>query len=290
MEHIQKEYETKTKDPVCDGHVHFFPEKLYYAVHDWFTRLGWKLSYRWPPGEKKRLLQDTGISRAFLLVYAHKPDMSLELNRWVRDFTAVDDFFRPFGCVHPGDAELKKVLRLALDDYGFHGFKLHLLVTGFRADDERLFPVYEAVQERQKAVVMHATSYPMPRENLDVRCVERLLHRYPGLRLIIPHMGFYETEVYAELMEEYQGLYLDTAFLLDNRQFPVSMETVKKMILRFQDRVIYGSDFPVLEISPAESLQAFYRLNLGHDIERKVLWENARDFLQPRPQGSPGSI
>ncbi len=264
---------------ICDGHVHFFPEKLYYAVHDWFFSVGWKIPYRWPPEKKKQFLKETAVSKAFLLVYAHKPDMSMKINRWVRDFAAVDDFFFPFGCVHPRDSDLKKVLRTALDDYGFHGFKLQLLVTGFRADDERLFPVYEAVLERQKAVVVHATSFPMPQDNLNVRYVERLLHRYPEMKMVIPHMGLYETHVYADLLKEYPGLYLDTAFLFGTQKFPVPMDTVEEVIHRFPDRIIYGSDFPLLENSPAESVREFHSLNLGNEIERKILWENAHAFL-----------
>ena len=273
-----------TKEPICDGHVHFFPETLYYAIHDWFSRAGWKLPYRWPPEKKKQYLKDTGVSRAFLLVYAHKPDMSMAVNQWVRDFAAADDFFFPFGCVHPSDADLKNVLRTSLDRWGLHGFKLQLLVNGLRADDERLFPIYEAVLERQKAVIIHATPFPMPQDNLKVKYVVRLLHRYPQLKLIIPHMGLYDTDIYADLLKEYPNLYLDTAFLFGNQKFPVPMDTVKEMLLRFQDRIIYGSDYPILENSPKESLQAFYSLNLSKEIERKILWENAHDFLDASPE------
>ncbi len=265
--------------PVCDGHVHFFPEKLYYAVHDWFSRAGWKIPYRWPPDKKKQFLKDTGVDKAFLLVYAHKPDMSLEINRWVYEFAAEDDFFFPFGCVHPRDSNLKNVLHTALDEYGFYGFKLQLLVKGFRADDEKLFPVYEAVMERQKAVVIHATTFPLPQDNLGVKYVERLLCRYPELNLVIPHMGLYESHVYAELLEEYPGLYLDTAFLFDTHKFSVPLGTVKEIIIRFPDRILYGSDFPFLESSPAESVKTLCSMNLGHELERKLLWDNAHNFL-----------
>ncbi len=280
MDHQNKQDGNKEVNLICDGHVHFFPEKLYYAVHDWFSRLGWRIPYRWPPQQKKQYLLDAGIKKAFLLAYAHKPDMSLEVNRWIRDFVAPDDFFFPFGCVHPGDTDLKKVLRVSLQDYGFFGFKLHLLVTGFRANDERLFPIYEAVLEWQKAVVIHATTYPMPRDNLNVKYIERLLYRYPDLQVMVPHMGFYETEIYAELLQEYPGLYLDTAFLLENPKFAVPMDTVKEMILRFPDRIVYGSDFPVLEVPPLESLESIFRFNLDPAVERKVLWENAHAFLR----------
>ncbi len=271
------------KGPICDGHVHFFPETLYYAICDWFTRVGWKLPYRWPPEKKKQYLMDTGVNRAFLLVYAHKPDMSMAVNQWVRDFTAADDFFFPFGCVHPGDTDLKNVMRTSLDEWGFHGFKLQLLVTGLRADDERLYPIYEAVLERQKSVIIHATTFPIAQDNLNVKYVVRLLHRYPQLKLIIPHMGLYDTGVYADLLKEYPGLYLDTAFLFGNKKFPAPMDTVKAMLLRFQDRVIYGSDYPILEYSPKESLQSFFNLNLDRETERKILWENAHVFLGASP-------
>ncbi len=268
------------KTPICDGHVHFFPEKLYYAVHDWFSSKGWDIPYRWPAEQKKGFLKNNGITRAFLLAYAHKPDMSMEVNRWVHYFVSVDEFFYPFGCVHPDDAELKHVLKTSLDDFNFCGIKLQLYLLGLRADDEKLFPIYEAVIERKKAIIIHATSFPLPKDNLNVKHVERLLSLYPDLNVLIPHMGLYESEIYAELLCNYPRLYLDTAFVFNNiEKFPIPMDIVESMICCFSDRIIYGSDFPLLENDPFIGIRHICRFSLGYEIEHKIFWKNAHSFL-----------
>ncbi len=264
---------------ICDGHVHFFPEKLYYAVHDWFSVRSWEIPYRWTSQQKKAYLIKNGITCAFLLAYAHKPDMSTEVNRWVRDFVSLDGFFYPFGCVHPNDSGLQQVLRTTLDDFDFCGFKLHLLLMELRADDEKLFPIYEAVIERNKAVIIHATTYPYIEKYLGVKYVERLLKRYPGLKIVIPHMGLYESEFYANLLYEYPGLYLDTALLFGTSKFPVPLETVENMIKSFPDRIIFGSDFPLIEKDPILGIKQIEKFSLGDEIERKIFWENAHSLL-----------
>lgn len=266
--------------PLCDAHVHIFPEKLFQAILGWFDRVGWNIPYRWPPEKHREFLQEIGVKKAFLLVYAHKPDISAEINRWVRDFTSGGDFFYPFGCVHPGDRGLSGIIKRALDEFGFYGFKLQLLVTPFRPDDERLFPIYEGVLERGKAVVIHATSFPFPEEHLKVKYMERLLSRYPRLKLVIPHLGFYENRIYAELMEEYPGLYLDTAFVLgEQKKFPLPKEEIKWMLQRFPGRILYGSDYPILENHAEKGLEYLRHLKLSEDVLRQILWENAHRFL-----------
>ena len=144
----------------------------------------------------------------------------------------------PFGAVHPLDRDLKLVLKEALVKFKFAGLKLHFLVMPYRPDDERLFPVYEALLEQKRALVLHAGSFPLPAEDrLGSRYVLRLLSRYPGLQLVVSHLGLYDLEAYREMLEAFPGLYLDTAFVFQNGAFPLPMEQIRRLILDFPGRI-----------------------------------------------------
>lgn len=69
-----------------DAHVHLFPERIFKAIWRWFAQAGWEIPFaNWELEQYVAYLQKMGMERAFLLTYAHKPDISLELNRWVRE-------------------------------------------------------------------------------------------------------------------------------------------------------------------------------------------------------------
>ncbi len=274
---------TMENRPICDAHVHIFPEKLYNAIYEWFSSRGWHILFRMPPEKKREFLQEMGVRKAFLLVYAHKPGIAGDLNRWLRDFSAASGgFFYPFGCLHPQDRDMGGIVEKALGEFDFCGFKLQLLVNRVRADDERLFRAYEELLERQKGGVIHATTYPVEEEFLGVKYIEKILNRYPGLKLLVPHMGLYEHHIYEELLREYRGLYLDTAFIFGNKRFPAPLGELKEMMLRFPDRILYGSDFPILDHDPREAIRAIKGFQLGEENERRIFWENAQEFINLR--------
>lgn len=269
--------------PLCDSHVHLFPEKLLRAIYGFFRQhYGWELPFPADPDRLAVLLQEQGVGRAFALAYIHKPDLSRSLNRWLYDFSARNPWLVPFGAVHPLDRDLKLVLKEALVKFKFAGLKLHFLVMPYRPDDERLFPVYEALLEQKRALVLHAGSFPLPAEDrLGSRYVLRLLSRYPGLQLVVSHLGLYDLEAYREMLEAFPGLYLDTAFIFQNEAFPLPMEQIRRLILDFPGRILHGSDFPFIAGSPLQGVARLLQWRLPEQIYRQLFYANALSFLKP---------
>lgn len=95
--------------------------------------------------------------------------------------------------------------------------------------------------------------------------MERVLQKYPTLKLCIPHLGAAEYEHYYKLVEKYPlpvlqivlsattsiypNLYLDTTMILadwfDNgNAMNPSVDSLKQFLTKFPHRVMYGSDFP----------------------------------------------
>ncbi len=265
---------------IVDSHVHIFPPPLNRAIYKWFGQAGWKLSYPEDTSLLQKTLEETAIEKAFLLYYAHKADMSLELNAWARDFTANNPQFLPFGSIHPEDKDIEKVLALTLDEWSFPGIKLHLGVAPFMASDKKLFPIYKGIEERGKRLVVHVGTCPYPeglREHLGIKPMAKVLEKFPKLKLIIPHLGLDDFREALALVKEYPNVYLDTAFILGNPRF--NPKDYIEDLLSIPDKVLYGSDTPFVEHDITQGLMQILNLGLDKNFYQKLLRDNAYQFL-----------
>lgn len=257
-----------------DGHLHLFPDRLKAAIDGWFARAGWRLWYagRTAP-ELLRSLRAAGMVEGAALVYAHRPAMAEELNRWLWAFGREHPGLVLFGTVHPDDADVAGIVERALDRYGFAGFKIHANVQRVRPDDPRLDPVYEAVRARGRAVVLHAGREPHRTPYAGWRWFVRMLERFPGIRVQVAHLGFDQVELFADLLADHPGLYLDTAGLPSPR-LPAVAGQLRDLAERWPDRIVFGSDMPILE-EPVETFVGRVVAALGSpELVRRVLWDN----------------
>lgn len=169
---------------------------------------------------------------------------------------------------------------MCLDDWNFSGFKLHFSVQLFSPDDPRFTPVYKAVQERQRAVIMHISSFPWESRHLGANCLHRILQAFPRLKVLVAHLGSIDTDNFWRLMDKYPSIYLDTAFLLGNPMYPNAYKIVAATLQRFPDRVLYGSDFPFICHDINDGLNYIYNLPWDEKIKKKLLYLNAEEFLK----------
>ena len=276
-----------------DSHIHLFPNRLLRAIWNWFADAGWRIPYSGQdPESLYSALEDTGVKRAFLLPYAHKPDISHELNRWVRDFCRSHPRLVPFASVHPADAEISSVLETALDQWGFAGIKLQLAVLRIRADDPSLFPIYRAALLRNKPVVVHAGTAPYQPHHpeygsLGLEHLRPVLDALPELRLIIPHLGLDQMDEAVSLLRAHSGVHLDTSWAMGNPGLQLDPSRLRDIFRAHSDRILYGSDFPLIEHPPHLGLRALEELELDSDCLERILWANARRLVEGN--GSAGS-
>ncbi|MBX6377856.1 MAG: amidohydrolase [Clostridia bacterium] len=272
--------------PVVDAHVHLFPDRLWRAIDAWFVRYGWELVHRgWDTEALVRYTLGRGLAGAFVLVYAHKPGMSRELNTWLAELTRSQPGFHGFATVHPDDEDLRGEAARCLDQLGLAGFKFQLGVQRFRADDPRVFPVYEVLEARGRPVVIHAGLDPYGPEYGDVlgaRYLGPVLARFPRLRVVVPHLGLPELDAFLELAARYPGLYLDLA-AIDNPRVHTPWERLREVLITFQDRILFGTDFPIRETPPDHLLERLLALDLPDPVRRKILCDNALSLVGTRP-------
>lgn len=264
--------------PLIDVHTHLMPERLFRAVRAYFRTHLWQPRYEAPTADLVQTLLDAGVARFVFMPYAHRGDMSRSLNHWAANVQAT---FAPhaigFGTFHPDDDELlPSLVDEAFGRLGLRGAKLHPQVGRFDLDDPRLDPLYERAIERGRVLLIHAGRRPEPNEHVGARAFGRLMRRFPELSVIVAHAGADEFDAFFDLCGRYERVFLDTAMVFNS--FLGGPPPIGR-VLEFQDRVLFGSDFPHIPYTLEEALRSILDLRLGRALEEKLLCTNAARVL-----------
>jgi predicted TIM-barrel fold metal-dependent hydrolase len=268
--------------PLIDTHTHLMPDRLFQAIRVYFRAHLWHPRYDAPTEELVQTLTDCGVDRFVFMPYAHRANISRSLNHWVANVQAT---FAPhaigFGTFHPDDEDvLPELVDEAFRHLGLRGAKLHPQVGGFALDDPRLDPLYERAVEYGAVLVAHAGRRPEASEYVGARVFGRLMRRHPDLRVVVAHAGADEFEAFFDLCGLYDGVYLDTAMVFN--KYLGGPPPIGR-VLEFQDRVVFGSDFPNIPYRLESAIQAIRDLRLGRTLEEKLLCTNAARLLQLDP-------
>jgi predicted TIM-barrel fold metal-dependent hydrolase len=261
--------------PFIDFHTHLFPTRLFRAIWSYFEEHLWPVRYQ---GETDQLIQtllDSGAQRFVFSTYAHKPSMARELNRWSAEIARQQPRAIPLGTFHPLD-DVEGLAREAFGELGLAGFKIHCQVQQCYPDDPGLFPAYREAERAGKICLIHCGREPEPSPFTDARRFERVLRRFPGLTFVVAHMGADEFDRYYDLLATYENLYLDTTMV-----FTGFLPWAPRIggLIEFQDRILYGSDYPNIPYELTTGVHGLLALELGSGIEDKILYSNAARLL-----------
>ncbi|HZK56105.1 MAG TPA: amidohydrolase family protein [Desulfosporosinus sp.] len=266
-------------EKICDAHIHLFPDRLMEAILHWFVQQGWTMPYRQPTEELLRYLENIGVTSAFVLGYAHKKDMAAGINLWLKDLCQKYSWLHPFAALHQEDHDLVSILSQALDEWDFPGVKIHTFVQKVAVNDGRLWPVYRMLSERRKGLILHLSGMPIEGPYTRVENLTEVLRSFPNLKVTIAHMGLpKDFSLAIKFAASYPNVYLDTAFILGNPRFPVQDEWLKA-IDENPTKFMFGTDFPIMDYSPCDAIQALKQLPLSEETKSLLLWDNAMSFL-----------
>lgn len=269
---------------VVDSHVHVFPDPVFKAVRNWFDAHAWQIRYRDSSRDLIAFLLDRGISHVVALQYAHKPGIARDLNDYMAGLCRLfPGRVTGMATVFPGEPGAGAILDAAFAK-GLGGVKLHAHVQCFDLDDPVMDEICDACIRHGRPLVIHAGREPKsvhyrcdPHEICRVDKVERMLLRFPALRLCVPHLGFDEVGAYRSLLERFDTLWLDTAMVLTD-YFPVMAGLD---LGRFRtDRILYGSDFPNIPYAWDRELKALKKQGLKPDALERISHKNAAGFFK----------
>ena len=270
-----------------DVHTHLHPEWLSAAIRRWFVgRPGWDFQYGTEPEWVARFLAEQDVERFVFFSYAHKPGLARELNAWLHQTARRLPAGLALGTVHPGDPDVVDVAEEALDRYGFKGFKLHINVQRFHPDDPRILPVYERLLARGAVLLIHVGSAPWPNEYDGFPRFERVMTMFPELKVIVAHMGQFETRQHLRLMERCPNMYLDTtaamapqSAIYREARGASAQDVTDADLVRWQDRILFGSDFPNTPHSYDDERRPIWDREVPEMVHRKIFHDNAQRLL-----------
>lgn len=263
---------------IIDAHAHFFPDALYRAIWKWFENHGWHVAHQIFADEVVTRLKALGVSRFTVLNYAHKAGMSESLNRWTYEFCGRHPEAIAFGAVHQDDP-VGKILNQCFRDYNFKGIKFHTHVAAIPPDHEKLFPLYEKMIEYDRVLILHAGTGPSLKgyettvaDVSGVRRVRKVLEKFPGLKMIIPHLGAEEIDKFFDLMGDFPNLWMDTTMAVAGH-FPFKIPWEK--IEQYSDRILYGSDAPNLPYPLDREIKVLQASPLSPEAQERIFYKNA---------------
>ncbi|QCS44541.1 amidohydrolase family protein [Natrinema versiforme] len=267
--------------PIIDAHVHLLPDRVLKAIRKWFHQ---EVSWTLPTVTKADVFEYlTTLDGAVCFPYAHKPGVARSMNRTVADVVVGIDHVVGLATVHARDDNPVDIVQEGLDA-GLAGVKLHCPVQEFPPSDSRLDPVYELAVEHDLPVIVHASSHPFYRDSdlVGPEATKRVLERFPGLRLCIPHLGLFETDAFLDLADRYDRVAFDTAVavgeqvheLIGTRDEEYPIERIR----RYTDRVMFGTDYPTYPDSVVYGDLIDATAAAFPQARDRVFYRNAIDF------------
>lgn len=268
-------------DTLIDAHTHFMPERLMAAVWSYFDSSGpligreWPIRYRMEEAARVATLRSFGVRAFTSMLYPHKPGMARSLNDWSAGFAA-----RTPGCLHTAtffaEPSAADDVKRALGQ-GARVFKCHLQVGDYDPNDPLLDDVWGQLASAGVPVVTHCGSGPVAARFTGPGPIERLLARYPGLRLVIAHLGMPEYAEFLDIAERYPSVLLDTTMAFagfTEEKWPFPRPELPRLEA-LGDRILLGTDFPNIPYSYADALEAPERAGLSTAWLRAVCHDNA---------------
>lgn len=242
-----------------------------------------------------RRMNEAGVARIGVINYVSPALMGFtaEVNPWVADLARhAPERLIPFGGVDPhGDRPAEQVERLR--DLGVRAIKLHpphqeFVANAYREGLAGLAEIYGRAEELALPVMVHTgTSIfpgarnvyadPLPLDDVGVD--------FPGLTVILAHLGrplFADASFF--LLRRHPRFYGDVSGIPPRgllRYFPRLAEVA--------DKLLWGTDWPGPMVpGMGDNLNDFLALDLGDDVRRKLLQDNADALFGPAPARARG--
>ena len=256
---------TRAPPGTIDTHVHIFPPRVFAAIRRWFDENAWDIRFPYDAEQVDAFMAARGVERYLGLHYPHVAGMGEALNAFALEFSRTHPRCIPCASVLPGEPRAAAILDAALGA-GARAVKIHCHVQCIAPDDARMIEVCERVVAHDAVLLIHCGNEPkLPGYACDVASVataagfDRMMRRFPEMKVIVPHFGAGEVDAYAALLARYPRMCLDTAMALAG-YFPFEQTT--DVLHAHADRILYGTDFPHIPYAWDRDLRALESANL----------------------------
>lgn len=258
---------------LIDIHTHIYPpaiaRKAAASIREFY-----QLGTDEMDGTADTLLQkgtEAGIDRFVILPVAMRPDRTRHINNFILEQVAAEPRFLGFGTVHAAMENITDEVEYIMGN-GLRGLKMHPDSQQFAIDDPRLFPAYEAVQDKIP-VILHMGDkrfdYSHPSR------LRRVLEQFPKLQVIAAHFGGYGMyETAYELLHD-----KDCIFDVSSSLMFMDEGVAEKYIRAFgPERMAFGTDYPLWD--PVKETKRFLELKLTDEEFERIGYKTVEQFLK----------
>jgi predicted TIM-barrel fold metal-dependent hydrolase len=196
-----------------------------------------------------------------------------------------NDVLIPFGSVDPntGDLAVERARRL-IADHGVRGLKFHPSLQGFRPNDERFYPLYDAMSDLGAIALFHTgqtgigAGLPGGRgiklRLSDPMLLDDVAADFPALQIVMAHPGVPWADAAISIATHKANVHMDLSGWLP-KYFP--QQLVRQLSTVLRSKVLFGSDFPV--ITPDRWMESFSQLEVKDEAKPQIFKENAARLL-----------
>ncbi len=225
----------------------------------------------------KELLVKRNISKAVILPIATKPSQQTIINDWAAQVMQEDDFFCPFGSIHPDADDFEEEID-RIKSLNLHGIKLHPDYQNFMIDDPKLIPVFRKCAKAGLPVLIHSGFDPLSPNLIHCtpQAAARAFEKCPETTMIFAHGGAMNMwdDVEKYLAGKEGNIYFDVSVIAGR----ISTEQLTKIIRKHgADRILFGSDCPWDD--PANEIDMINQTELNQEEKDMIFYKNALKLL-----------
>jgi predicted TIM-barrel fold metal-dependent hydrolase len=259
---------------IVDFHTHAFPDALAERAIKTLEEEGGIKAHL--DGRVSSLLSsmDThGIEKSVVCSIATKPSQFDPILKWCKEIRS--ERVIPFPSFHPGDPDFHERI-IEIKGEGFKGIKFHPYYQDFAIDEERLFAVYEEICRTNLMLVVHTGfDIAFPRvQKADPHKIVEVKQRFPELKLVTTHLGSWEQWKEVEELLIGRPIFMEISCSLES----LDKNRAREIILNHpHNYILFGTDSPWT--GQGQTLSLFQELNLGVEMENRILRENAANLL-----------
>ncbi|HNX26221.1 MAG TPA: amidohydrolase family protein [Phycisphaerae bacterium] len=224
-------------------------------------------------------MRKNNIEKSAVCSIATKPGQAEGICRWLAEVVAAHDCFIPVASVNPDDSNPRDWMKMFRRD-GIGIVKLHPMYQNFVVDDEKMYPIYDAVAEYDMLLEFHSgMDIGFPDDAVPDRAAphrfSKIARKFPQLKMLLAHMGGFL--IWDDVEKELVGcnnIWFETSFGLTH----MSREQFVRMVRNHgEDKICFGSDWPWID--QGELWEKVLECDLGSEANAKIWRHNAAKLL-----------
>jgi predicted TIM-barrel fold metal-dependent hydrolase len=202
-------------------------------------------------------LDGNGVEHAVILAETSPVTTGVVSNDRVRELCHGSDRLTPFGSLHPvREEDPGGELRRLVEEEGFRGLKLYPSSQFFFPDDPKVYPIYEVAADLGIILMFHTGTsiYRRSRQRFSEPLrLDDVAVDFPDLPIVMAHSGRrLWTEQAFFMAERHQNVWMELSGIPPKR-IPEWYPNLE----RVADRVLFGSDFPGVPCSSAQTSREY---------------------------------